>query len=314
MSQGRLCFLFCIAMSSSIDVVLKLASVRIEPLQMAFWRFLLGGLACLPAALGAASRLRIRFSPATLLPLAGSGFLCVVLSTGLYQTAITMGKASVLSVLYCCNPLFVAAAARLILGERVSRRGMCSGLLYVAGMAAILIGRSEGSSMLSCALTLAASALFAVYNVLGQRWIGRYPPVFYVTFSFLFGAAELLAVIGLSYLGPWAGAAQDLGLDLLVRVPLIRNLDAGAVPTLLYLGVVATGLNYLALQIATRELSAIAASLIFYFKLILAPLLAWAVLREEIHWEVRAAIVLIFAALLVSFSEKKPVRPGHDAA
>lgn len=94
MRCGHLCFLFCIVMSSTIDVVLKLTSFQIDPFQMAFWRFLLGGLFCLPVALHEMKKQGLGFSPSFLLPLSLSGFLCVVLSTGFHQTAIASGKAS----------------------------------------------------------------------------------------------------------------------------------------------------------------------------------------------------------------------------
>lgn len=313
MKRGCLCFLFCIAMSGSIDVVLKLTSFSLNPFQMAFWRFLLGGLFCLPAALRAMEKEALHFSRAIVLPLALSGFLCVVLSTGLYQTAIAMGKASVVSVLYCCNPLFVAVAAHCMLKERITGSVVLSSALYLTSMVVILVSQAERSSMLSCVLTLLSSALFAVYNVLGQKWVARFPPIVYVTFSFLFGSAELLAVIGLSHLKAWNVLFGDNGLALLTDIPLTANLGGRMLPTLLYIGIVATGLNYLALQITTRELSAITASLIFYFKLILAPLLSWAVLHESIHQSIKIAIVLILGALLVKYLDgtRQSVRRGE---
>lgn len=300
MRCGHLCFLFCIVMSSTIDVVLKLTSFQIDPFQMAFWRFLLGGLFCLPVALHEMKKQGLGFSPSFLLPLSLSGFLCVVLSTGFHQTAIASGKASVVSVLYCCSPLFVTAAARCMLKERISKSVMLSCALYLTSMAVILANQAERTSILSCVFTLLASVLFAVYNVLGQRWVGRFPPVVYVTFSFLFGSMELLAVIGLSHQRTFAELARANGLELLTGIPLLANLSGAMIPALLYIGIVATGLNYLALQITTRDLSAITASLIFYFKLILSPLLAWAILGEDIHFSMVIAIVLIFGALLVS--------------
>lgn len=300
MRRGHLCFLFCIAMSGTIDVVLKLTSFQMNPFQMAFWRFLLGGLFCLPAALHEMKRMGLRPSASSLLPLSLSGLLCVVLSTGFYQTAIAVGRASVVSVLYCCNPLFVAVAARCMLGERITKSVVLSSALYLASMSVILADQAERTSMLSCIFTLLASALFAVYNVLGQRWVDRFPPIVYVTFSFLFGSMELLAAIGLSHLSTFAALAKANGLDLLTEIPLLANLNGTMIPALIYIGIVATGLNYLALQITTRELSAITASLIFYFKLILSPLLAWVILQEDIHFSMIIAILLILGALLVS--------------
>ena len=299
MRLGLLCFLFCIAMSSSIDVVLKLASFSMNPFQMAFWRFLCGGLFCLPVAVRTMRRMKLGFSVDVLASFLCSGLICVALSTGCYQLAIAMGKASVVSVLYCCNPLFVVVADRWMLKERITPDVILSSVLYLAGMLVILVSQSERTSMISCVFTLLASAFFAVYNVLGQKWIQRFPPVMYVTFSFLFGAVELLLLIIISHTAGWSVWAGRHGLSALADIPLTSQISGQMVLVLLYIGIVATGLNYLALQIATRELSAITASLIFYFKLILSPFLAWTVLGESIHQSLKAAVVLILLALLV---------------
>lgn len=299
MRCGILCFLFSVAMSSSIDVVLKLSSFSMNSVQLGFWRFLCGGLFCLPFALHTMREERLRFTRREIRAFLLSGFFCVTLSTGLYQVAIALGRASVVSVLYCCNPLFVAVAARWMLGERITRPAVLSSALYLAGMSAILLGQTEHTSLLSCVFTLLASVFFAVYNVLGQRWIRRYPPLIYVTFSFLFGSLELLVVIGLSHIPLFYEVAQKIGLSILSQIPITDRLGGAMVPVLLYIGVVATGLSYLALQVATRELSAMTASLIFYFKLILSPLLAWLVLQEPIQPSIKIAIAFIFLALLI---------------
>lgn len=103
--RGILCFLFCIIMCSSIDVTLKLASLRMNAIQLCFWRFLCGGLSCLPIALRTVNEQR-KAKRSSVSPMLFSGLLMVVLSTVLYQVALSVGKASVVSVLYSCSPIF----------------------------------------------------------------------------------------------------------------------------------------------------------------------------------------------------------------
>lgn len=297
MKRGIVCFTFCVMMASSVDIVMKLASFQSSPLQLAFWRFLLGGLACLPMAVKTIRTEKLRLSLGSVGQLLVSGCICVVLSTGLYQTAIAMGKASIVSILYCCNPLFIAAFAWWLLRERMTKGMVLASFFYIGGIAVILFDRGEQASIVSCVFTLMASALLALYNVLGQRWIHRYPPVVYVTFSFLAGSLELLALAGLSHLEEWAQWAQCAGLELLVRIPVVENLTGAMIPTLVYIGIVATGLNYLAMQVTTRELGANTMAMIFYFKLILAPLLAWLILGERLEWSTVWSILLIFIAI-----------------
>ena len=302
MKLGLMCFIFCITMASSIDVVMKLASFQMNPFQLVFWRFLLGGCFCLPMALVAVRRKFIRFSLSVVAQFLLSGCICVVLSTGLYQIAISIGRASIVSILYCCNPLFVAVLAWAILGEKVSKEVAVASIFYAGSIAVILFSRGEQTSTMSCVFTLLASALLSLYNLLGQRWVDRYPPVVYVAFSFLVGALELLLLAGLSHLPQWIGWAEQRGLEVLARIPLVDDLSWSIVPSIFYIGVIATGLNYLAMQIATKELGANTTAMIFYFKLILAPLLAWIVLGENLEWSTVWSIILIFIAIACKMS------------
>ena len=85
-------------------------------------------------------------------------------------------------------------------------------------------------------------------------------------------------------------------------------------PALLYVGIVATGMNFLAMQVATKELGAVTTSLIFYFKLIFAPLLALVVLKEPLGPSVLAAMALVFAALLVKNAALQGIRKKADGS
>lgn len=297
--RGVICFIFCIIMCSSIDVTLKLTSLSLNAIQLCFWRFLCGGLFCLPSAVKAMRNGRKPIKVTALYPMLFSGFLMVVLSTGLYQVALSIGKASVVSVLYSCSPIFVAVAAWLMMGEKIRWDTVLSSALYLVAVFVLLLSKGGSTSPLSCILILLSAGLLAVYNVLGQSWVERFPPSVYVSFTFIFGAIELLGVIGISHIPAVAEAVRALGIAVLADIPLKANISGRMIPVLLYVGIVATGMNFLSMQVATKELSAITTSFIFYFKLIFAPFLAWLVLGEQIDSAMLAAMVLVFAALTV---------------
>ncbi len=311
--RGILCFLFCIIMCSSIDVTLKLASLRMNAIQLCFWRFLCGGLSCLPIALRTVNEQR-KAKRSSVSPMLFSGLLMVVLSTVLYQVALSVGKASVVSVLYSCSPIFVAIASWAMLGERLRWDTVLSSALYVAAVAVLILGGRSGSSLLSCILILLSAALLAVYNVLGQRWSDRFPPSVYVSFTFLFGALELLLLVWISHIPSVAELNRQFGLELFVDIPLLDHIDGEIMPALLYVGIVATGMNFLAMQVATKELGAVTTSLIFYFKLIFAPLLALVILKEPLGPPVLAAMALVFAALLVKNAALQGIRKKADGS
>ena len=50
-----------------------------------------------------------------------TGFLCVAFSMVLYQMAVTYTKASVVAIIFSCNPIFVTMLAYFLLREEIHR-------------------------------------------------------------------------------------------------------------------------------------------------------------------------------------------------
>jgi drug/metabolite transporter (DMT)-like permease len=120
-------------------------------------------------------------------------------------------------------------------------------------------------------------------------------------FSFIIGSAELLVLIVASWLPAVAGALRNAGLGSFADIPILSGLDLGIVPVFAYISLCVTGIGYAAYFMAIEETSAATASLVFYIKPALAPVLALVILGESIAPSTIAGIALIVVGSTISF-------------
>ena len=179
------------------------------------------------------------------------------------------------------NPLWTAAFAALLLGERFSRRqlgGMAVSLLGVV----LIVGAAgidpQGGSdrLIGDVLLLAGSACWAVYTVLGRRALRRHSALAASTFASLIGTAPMLLV-----------AAPDGG-EWLRQAPMDLWL------AILYLALFGTVAAFLAWYHAIRVLGAARAGQFTY----LVPV--WALLLAGIFLGERPAPLQLVGAALVA--------------
>lgn len=83
-------------------------------------------------------------------------------------------------------------------------------------------------------------------------------------------------------------------------VPFLQGLTGQTLPYFLFIGIVNTALGYVFHMLAIEKTSAIHGSLVFFFKPILAPLFALAVLGEAVTPPILLGIVCFLAGSLVS--------------
>ena len=117
--------------------------------------------------------------------------------------------------------------------------------------------------------------------------------------SFLFGSVELLVLLLLGHTGPVSSFYGAVGLDMFQDVPLLQGINLQSLPYLLFIGIVSTGLGYVFHMFAIEKTSATHGSLVFFFKPILAPLVALAVLGEAITGPMVLGIVFFLAGSLM---------------
>lgn len=300
MKKGYLCIAVTTVLFSTMEIVLKTISGVFNPIQLTFTRFLLGGLVLLPLALHTLKKRGLRLGMRELLPFAWIGFIGVTVSMALYQMAIIYAPASVVAVLFSSNPLFVLLFAWLFLGEPVSRRNLFALALDILGIVCVIDPLQMELSVPGVVLTLLSTLFFALYGVAGKRKSQRYGGVVNTCFGFLFGGAEMLLLAALTHLPSISAALTGAGLGMFADVPFAAGFSLSVLPQILYVCLGVTGCGFACYFLAMEYTSAGTASLVFFFKPILAPILALLILGEPIAPNRVLGIAFILAGSLTN--------------
>lgn len=282
-NSGYLYIVVCALIFSLVEIALKSLGGAFHPMQITCIRFIMGAAVLLPFALRALRARGAQLTARDFVFFALMGFLFVDISMTLYQMAVTQTKASVVAILFSCNPIFVTVLAHPILGEPIRKNHVVALCLEVLAAFIIIDPFHASLSTLGCALALSSAVFFALYSTLSKkRRIPRLGGITVTCFCSLLGGAELLLLLLLGRTAAGAALFGALGLDLFVDVPILAGISVPALPALLYIGAVNTGFGFVCHALAMEKTSAQTASLIFLLKPMLAPLFALLLLREEI--------------------------------
>ena len=209
----------------------------------------------------------------------------------LYQLAVENTNASVVAVLFSCNPVFVLVFAGLILRTQILRQHVMALVLECLGILILINPLDTSISTAGITFTLLSTAVFALYAVLGTKMCAKYSGVVVTCGSFLFASLEMAAV---------AGVLADIGLGLFADIPLLSGYTPFSALMMLYICVGVTGAGFACYFMAMEATSPITASLVFFFKPALAPVLALVFLQEAIPVSMVVGVLFILAGSLVS--------------
>jgi len=288
---GYLYIVLCAVIFSFVEVALKFTGGMFHPMQITMLRFLIGGTVLLPFALrsirgrGAA----LTWADIGFFALLGCLFACVTMT--IYQLAVVYAPASVVAVLFSCNPIFITVLAGLILKEPIRRNHVLALCLEAAAVLIIIDPVHARLSVRGALFALLSAALFALYSVLGKKRAARFGGIAVTSLCSLFGSAELLLLLLLGHTRAGAALYGAVGLSVYTDVPILSTLTRASLPWLLYLGVISTGLGFVFHMLAMEKTGAQTASIAFFLKPMLAPLFALAVIHEEIRLNVWIGIL-----------------------
>jgi len=287
---------------STMEVLLKLPAVAgaFHPMQITVERFLVGGVCLLPMTVWTLQKKGIRLTGADLRFFALTGLLNIPLGMVLYQLAITHGQANVVAVIFSGNPIFVTVLAALLLGELIRWNNLLALAAEVLGILAIVNPFGRGQvSLTSVVLAVLSALFFALYAVLGKKKTAQVGSIVVTCCSFLLGGAELLVLLLVGRTGVGAGLYQAIGLDCFCDVPFFQGINGESLPYFLFIGIVNCAGGYVFHMLAIEKTSATHGSLVFFFKPILAPLMALAVLGEAITPNIGVGIGFFLAGSLL---------------
>ena len=219
MKRGYLYIAVTTLLFSSMEVALKLISGQFNPIQLNFSRVLVGGLVLIPFAVRELKKRGRKLDGKALGSFALLGLMGIAVSMSLYQLSVTRIQASVVGVLFSSNPVFVTLFAFLLLHETISKNQIAGLVLDVAGIVLIIQPWHLRLDALGVVYVLLATLLFALYGVCGKRQCARFGGIVVTCFSFLFGAAEMIALAGLTHIPALSAGLTAAGLDTFASIP-----------------------------------------------------------------------------------------------
>ena len=274
---------------ATMEVALKTAGSSLDPFQMTFLRFSIGGLVLLPFGIVELNKKHLRLKHKQLLHMLVLGIICVPCSMVLFQFGVMHSNAATSAVLFCTNPIFTAIFAHFMnKNDNISLMKILSISIAIPGI--ILMIRpwniQPGNTLAGALLTIGAALLFSLYSVLGTRTVKEIGTFAQTSISFIAGSLVLLILL------------------VILDKPIIQGVSAD-IPLVLYIGIVVTGGGYLFYFFAIRHSNASTGSITFFLKPALSPIMAVIALSERITWNMYIGITLILIASWFIIMDKR---------
>ena len=296
--SGYIFIVLCAVIFSTMEVMLKTVHGVFAPMQITCLRFLVGGVLLIPFAVRSIRKKNAVLTRKDLGFFACAGFLCVVIAMPLYQMSVTYTRASIVAVIFSCNPIFVTMLAHLLLHEEIHKNHIIALILELTAALIIIDPIHASLDPTGALLAILSAAMFSFYSVFGKKRTPRFGGIAVTCLSFLFGATELVALLLFGRTAAGASLYGALGLKIFIDVPLFENIPLSALPALLYICCINSAAGFVCHMMAMEKTSAQEASLIFFLKPIFAPIFALIFLKEEIPLNMIVGIVCFLAGSL----------------
>jgi len=265
---------------STFEVVSKKITYSIQPMQINYLRFLIGGLILLPLAVADQRQRSVRLEKRHLKSLFWLGFLNVTLCLSVFQISIKFIPASTAAVIFCTNPVFVhifeawRGHYRFNPYQILGLICAAAGLLLVA-LHEVMMG---SGSWLGTGLAMFSAVTYGLFIVQARQATQELGSLTVNSISFILGALACIPI--LLYFG----------------IPLL-TFDYEVWPWMVYLILILTSLAYYLFLYGLEHLPPGAGSLIFFIKPVLATSLAAYLLHESISTLFLAGTLVIIFGL-----------------
>jgi drug/metabolite transporter (DMT)-like permease len=277
--KGYLLLGITILFFSTLEVVTSTLKGIINPLQLTFLRFLIGGIVLLPIVIKRKERVQAK----DLLFFLGLGILNILIGMGSLQLAISIGKASTAAILISSNPIFVLVFSSLLLKEKVTFDRIACIILGMAGIILIIYkGNVGGDTAISLTLGIIASLTFGLYTVLGKLKSEGISSITMICISSILGSMLYIPIL------------------LIKGIPLFY-IPKGTFLAVLYAGVFLSGVAYITYMEALKILTASKGAMVFFLKPVIASMLAVVFLGESLSLKTVAGMLLVLAGIVINF-------------
>lgn len=286
---------FAVVVWGCTFVATKVALKDVQPETVVFLRFCIGVI-----ILAAGVRLRNEWQPVSrkdVLILAGLGFLGISFHQWLQSTGLVTSAASTTAWIVATSPVFIAILGWVVLRERSTWLQIIGILLAFLG---VLLVVSKGQFDISTigyigttgdVLILLSAVNWAVFSVLSRGMLKRLPSALMMFYVMLFG-------LGFS----------SLFFFIKTGMGDIAHLTKNSWVAVLVLGILGSGLAYIAWYDALQSLTASQAGVFLNIEPLVTLLVAFFVLGEAITWaSLLGGAVIILGVWLVN---RKPASSG----
>ena len=279
---------------STMEVALKIAGSDLDAFQLTLLRFTIGGLFLLPFAIGRIRKKNIVIKRNDYLYMLLLGVVCIPISMVFFQLGVENSNASTAAVIFCINPMFTMFFAHFITEEKLTRNKIISIVIGIIGIIFMVApwNIQAGDSILGATYSTFAAILFGLYSALGRRTIHRLGGLPQTAISFLLGSISMIPIM------------------IVLDKPIISGIAVENIPVLLYVGIMITGLGYLCYFMAMEHGDAATASIVFFIKPGLAPIIAVLILNEIININGFLGIILVFVGSYINLREQRARKKG----
>ena len=274
---------------STMEVVLKIAGNHLDAFQITFIRFLIGGVFLLPFALAEIKRRNTEFTKKDWLHMTLMGIVCICISMVFFHLGVQNSHASTAAVIFCVNPLFTMFFAHFITVEKLNKNKVIALSIGLVGMVFMInpFNMDPGNTLIGVTYSFLAALTFGLYSAMGRITVHRLGGVTQTSISFVLGSVAMVPIL------------------LVLDKPIFSGINSGNILMVLYFGIMITGIGYLTYFLVMGKSDAATASIVFFVKPALAPIIAVIVLREVISFSGMIGIVLIFIGSYINLREQK---------
>lgn len=282
-------FIFAAAfLFGTMEVALKLAGTSFNPIQLTFLRFFIGGLCLLPFALHDLQKRNCKLIASDWLYLFSLGFVNICVSMVLFQLGVMQTNANLAAIIISINPVFTMLFAQFLVNEKMTGKKVLVlilniiGLIIVANPVSLYRGKSNATGIL---LTFFAAVTFGLYTALGKKRIAKIGGFTQNSFSFILGSFMLMCYL------------------FITRQPVVSGITISTLPILLYIAIFVTAFGYYFYLKAIELAGPSKASITFFIKPILAPIIAFLVLQEPISVNLVVGVLFVLVGSFISITD-----------
>jgi len=300
MKRIYLNILICGVLWAGLEVGLKLMGGNMHPMQVTFSRLLVGGIFLMPMALSGMKKRGAKLDRDAFVFFALLGFFGIGISCTACQLSTAFIPSYVTSAITAGNPIFIALLGFMLYRESISPNKIVSLVFNFLGIVMIIAPWNIVIDLKGVIIAFIAPMAFSVYTVLGKRYSQKLGGVAVTCFCFIMSAAELMLLCLLGHIPAVAAFYDSIGLgSLLSYVPFFSGYSLSNLLSILYVFLGGSGIAYACYFIVIEEASPLHASLAFFAKPVLSPLIAFLILHETIKPNELAGMAAVFLGLLL---------------